>query len=86
MPPPPPRRPRPAETPARRTLRTMLVLTFGLHVVAIAIHQLAHVDAWPARWRTAFLVVWMALTVAIVGPALHRIRQARTAGRRAPRP
>jgi hypothetical protein len=77
---------RPPDSPARRTFKRMLVMAFGLHAVAIAIHQLARVDTWPERWRMTFLGVWLALTVAVIGPALRRIRQARGAARRPPRP
>lgn len=79
-------RQRPPDSPARRAFKRMLVTAFGLHVVAIGIHQLARVDAWPERWRMTFLGVWLALTVAVIGPALRRIRLARGAGRRPPRP
>ena len=78
----PPPSSRPPESPARRALRTMLLLVFGLHVAAIAIFQLAGVERWPERWRLTFLGVWTALTVAIVGPGLLRIRRARGVGRR----
>ena len=76
--------PRPPDSPARRALKRMLILAFGLHVVAISIHQLAGVERWPERWRLAYLGVWLALTVAIVGPALRRIRQTRLRGPRGP--
>jgi hypothetical protein len=60
----------------------MMYLAFGLHAVAIAVHQLAHVDRWPERWRLTYLGLWTALTVVIVGPALVKLRQLRAAGRR----
>ena len=80
------RAPRPPESPARRLVRRMLLLAFSLHVVAIAGHELAGVDRWPERWRMTYLGVWTALTVAILGPALVRLRHLRRAGRRPPPP
>jgi hypothetical protein len=63
----------------------MLMQAFGLHVAAIAVHELADVARLPARGRAAYLAVWMALTVAIVGVGLFRIRAARSAARAAAR-
>ena len=77
--------PRPPESPARRALRLMLIRVFGLHVVAIATHELADVGTRPRAERVAFLGVWMALTLAIVGVGLWRVRQARGAARAARR-
>ena len=74
--------PRPPESPARRVLRVMLMRVFGLHIVAIAVHELADVGVRPRAQRMAFLGVWLALTIAIVGIGLWRMRLARRVGRR----
>lgn len=81
-----PRAPRPPESPARRTLRVMLMQVFGLHLVAIAVHELADVGLRTSRVRMTYLAVWIALTVAIVALGLHRTRLARNAARRPPPP
>ena len=73
------------DSPARRALRTMLIQVFALHVVAIAVHELADVAQRPGAVRATYLAAWMLLTLAIVATGLYRIRVARSAARAAAR-
>jgi len=61
----------------------MLMQVFGLHVVAIAVHELAGVGRRSGQVRGAYLAAWMVLTVVIVVTGLYRMRVARDAARRA---
>jgi hypothetical protein len=70
--------PKPRYSPARKQLLLMMGLVFGVHAVAIALHQLLDIEHRPRNVRTTFLVVWMAITLLIVGVGLRRIRAART--------
>jgi hypothetical protein len=58
----------------------VLRLTIGvivLDAIAIAIYYLADIPLRPASIRYPFFGTWMLLTLAVVLPGLHNVRQAR---------
>jgi hypothetical protein len=67
----------------RRHLLHLVVGAIALHAVMFVLHRAVGVDAWPATRRFLFTVVWTALSVAVVGVFLARIRAARIRARRA---
>jgi nitric oxide reductase large subunit len=60
-----------------------MLAVFALHGAMLALYYALGVERRPASWRTAFMLVWTALAVAVVLVYLARVRAARVRARRA---
>jgi hypothetical protein len=67
----------------RRHLLHLVLGVVALDAVALTVHRMARVDAWPTGRQQAFTAVWVVLTLVIVSVFLSRIRTARIRARRA---
>ena len=64
-------------TPAQRELVRFVLSIVALEVVAIGLFYAAGIEQASHRTRTAYMLVWMAVTLAIVMTGLRRLRRAR---------
>lgn len=67
----------------RRQLLFLVLGVLALDVAMLLLKRALGVDGWPLRRQQAFTVAWVALTLAVVGMFLGRIRTARVRARRA---
>ena len=67
-------------TPAQRELMRFVLSIVALEIVAIGIFYAAGIEHASRRGRTAYMLVWMAVTLAIVMTGLRRLRRARFGG------
>jgi hypothetical protein len=63
----------------------LIISVMALHVIAITLHTVLHLEGRAANIRYAYGAVWVASTLVIVLRGLARIREIRARNRRAAR-
>ena len=72
-------------SPAQRELLRFVLTVLALEVIAIGIFYAADIESASGRARQTYMLVWTAVSLAVVLNGLGRIRRARSGGRRTPR-